>query len=372
MVSSVISSQLSAIEAVGVFVCIYLAYGVLLALYRIYLHPLSKYPGPRLAAATRWYEFYFDVIKRGRFAWEIKRMHEVYGPVVRVTPDELHVSEPAFYDELYAGVSKRRDKYAQAYNLSLVEGSSWTTTDHALHRNRRAAVAPFFNLTAIRQFDPVIRAKLELLSQKFKRCQHSGEVVSMDDAFTAAMTDIVTQYGFAEVKSVMPDPSVLPSFNDLNKLPYFDAVINEGFRLSHGVIARLPRVAPTEDLSVPNTDITIPAGTPIGMSAWLVHMNPSLFPSPDEFRPERWLEPGAEHLKKYLVNFSKGSRVCLGKDLARAEIVYSLALLVRRWTGDEGMGMQLYETKRKDAEIERDFFNPYSDFSSKGVRVVFK
>jgi cytochrome P450 len=196
MVSSVISRQLSAIEAVGIFVCIYLAYGVLLALYRIYLHPLSKYPGPRLAAATRWYEFYFDVVKRGRFAWEIKRMHEVYGPVVRVTPDELHVSEPAFYDELYAGVSKRRDKYTQAYNLSLVEGSSWTTTDHTLHRNRRAAVAPFFNLTAIRQFDPVIRAKLELLSQKFKRYQHSGEVVSVDDAFTAAMTDIVTQYGF--------------------------------------------------------------------------------------------------------------------------------------------------------------------------------
>jgi cytochrome P450 len=176
----------------------------------------------------------------------------------------------------------------------------------------------------------------------------------------------------AEVKSVMPDPSVLPSFNDLNELPYFDAVINEGFRLSHGVVARLPRVAPTEDLSVPNTEITIPAGTPVGMSSWLVHMNPSLFPSPDEFRPERWLEPGAEHLKKYLVNFSKGSRICLGKDLARAEIVYSLALLVRRWTGDEGMGMQLYETERKDVEIERDFFNPYSDFGSKGVRVVFK
>ncbi len=175
----------------------------------------------------------------------------------------------------------------------------------------------------------------------------------------------------AELKTVMPDPSALPPFNDLNNLPYFNAVINEGFRLSHGIINRLTRIAPTEDLNVPNTTITIPAGTPVGMSTWLVHLNPSLFPDPHLFSPDRWLEPGAEHLKKYLVNFSKGSRICLGKDLARAEIVYSLALVVRRWAGDEGMGMQLYETERKDVDIERDFFNPYSDFASKGVRVVF-
>ncbi|KAF3051029.1 hypothetical protein E8E11_007735 [Didymella keratinophila] len=60
------------------------------------------------------------------------------------------------------------------------------------------------------------------------------------------------------------------------------------------------------------------------------------------------------------------------KDLARAEIVYSLALLMRRWTGEEGFGMRLYETDRKGVEIERDFFNPYSEFGSKDVRVVFK
>lgn len=176
----------------------------------------------------------------------------------------------------------------------------------------------------------------------------------------------------AELKTVMPDPSVLAPFNDLNTLPYFNAVMNEGFHLSHGIITRLTRIAPTEDLHVPNTNVRIPASTPVGMSSWLVHMNPSLFPSPEDFRPERWLEPGAENLQKYLVNFSKGSRICLGKDLARAEIIYSLALVVRRWAGDEGMGMKLYETERKDADIERDFFNPYSDFGSKGVRVVFQ
>jgi hypothetical protein len=46
---------------------------------RLYFSPLSKFPGPKLAAATLWYEFYFNIIRGGRFMWEIKRMHEKYG-----------------------------------------------------------------------------------------------------------------------------------------------------------------------------------------------------------------------------------------------------------------------------------------------------
>jgi hypothetical protein len=37
------------------------------------------FPGPKLAALTLWYEFYYDVIKGGKYTWEIGRMHEKYG-----------------------------------------------------------------------------------------------------------------------------------------------------------------------------------------------------------------------------------------------------------------------------------------------------
>jgi hypothetical protein len=62
------------------FISCWFVFKVLQALYNVSpLHPLSKIPGPKLAAATYLPEFYYDVILVGRYTHAIKQMHEKYG-----------------------------------------------------------------------------------------------------------------------------------------------------------------------------------------------------------------------------------------------------------------------------------------------------
>jgi hypothetical protein len=46
---------------------------------RLYLHPLSKFRGPKIAALTRWYEFYHDVIRGGTYVKYYPELHKKYG-----------------------------------------------------------------------------------------------------------------------------------------------------------------------------------------------------------------------------------------------------------------------------------------------------
>jgi hypothetical protein len=52
------------------------------AIRRLYFHPLAHIPGPRLAALTWWYEFYYDAIQPGQYIFKIQELHKQYGTLI--------------------------------------------------------------------------------------------------------------------------------------------------------------------------------------------------------------------------------------------------------------------------------------------------
>lgn len=110
-------SKLLTTYNIGLVILIWLAYHILKALYNVSpFHPLSHIPGPRLAAASYLPEFYYDVIKFGRYTSEIRDMHKTYGPLVRINPNEIHCNDINFSDEIYAVGGRKRDKPAHQVN----------------------------------------------------------------------------------------------------------------------------------------------------------------------------------------------------------------------------------------------------------------
>lgn len=111
-----------------------------------------------------------------------------------------------------------------------------------------------------------------------------------------------------ELRSLMPSPAHLASWQQLENLPYLTAVISEGLRKSIGATSRFIRVAPRQDLRY--NKYVLPAGTAVSMSVMPLHRNANVFSDPDAFIPDRWLE---KNTKSDLFVFGKGPRMCGGQ-----------------------------------------------------------
>ncbi|KAL2426183.1 Cytochrome P450 monooxygenase tpcC [Exophiala dermatitidis] len=160
-------------------------YLVGLYVYRIFLSPVSHIPGPLLAKATYWYEFYYDFMLRGQYTFKIKQLHEQYGPIIRINPEEVHIADAEFYDVIYSGSSQRRDKWAWFCNQFGIPDSVLTTVKHDLHRLRRHALNLFFSMAKVRSLQPLIEDVARKLIARFEEFRRLDEPLTVSLAFAA-------------------------------------------------------------------------------------------------------------------------------------------------------------------------------------------
>lgn len=63
----------------GLFIALPLTCFTLLAVRRLFLHPLSQFPGPKLASLTSLYKSYHEVIRGGKWLRHVDDLHKAYG-----------------------------------------------------------------------------------------------------------------------------------------------------------------------------------------------------------------------------------------------------------------------------------------------------
>jgi cytochrome P450 len=118
---------------------------------------------------------------------------------------------------------------------------------------------------------------------------------------------------------------------NIQKLPYLQACLEEGLRCHPPVPAGLLRTVPAGGASIDGDWVV--EGTSVAVNSWAASHNPKNFRDCDKFIPERWIDDAysTDH-KKGMQPFSLGPRGCIGKHLSYMEMRLILGRLL--WNFD--------------------------------------
>lgn len=131
------------------------------------------------------------------------------GPIVRISPGELHIADPEYYNVLYSH-SNPRDKYPGYLEPFDFAVSSFATNDHRLHRLRRGAMNPFFSRGKVLKQELLIQQLVQQLCKRIKEMLWVGKTVPISLGYTCLTTDLINSfvidqnYGYLDTHDWLP------------------------------------------------------------------------------------------------------------------------------------------------------------------------
>ncbi|KAH6683997.1 cytochrome P450 monooxygenase-like protein [Halenospora varia] len=144
-------------------IAIYFGYILARIIYRLNFHPLAKYPGPKLAAASQlWFarSWYY-----GNYFQDIEELHKKYGDFVRTGPNELSIATVQSFNDIYGLVGKNTHATfikSDFYDVGEKELTIVSERDVDKHREVRRILAPGFTTAALARQEGIIHEYVDL------------------------------------------------------------------------------------------------------------------------------------------------------------------------------------------------------------------
>ncbi|KAJ5542079.1 cytochrome P450 [Penicillium sp. DV-2018c] len=177
----------------GFLVLSILTIGALLSFWRVYLSPWACFPGPKLAAISSWYAWYWETYQKGQLTRHLEDLHKVYGPVVRYGPKHIHFNDPTLYKEIY----RRNPTFAKdpAFYGKPRYCSTFRETSIESHATRRQVLSRMFSPTAVRQRMPIIAQECDKMLQKLSGLTQAGSTkTNIFNLSRAVAADVLSTY----------------------------------------------------------------------------------------------------------------------------------------------------------------------------------
>jgi cytochrome P450 len=167
-----------------------------IALYRVYLHPLAHIPGPLKAKLSSWwlYRLSYDGVE----ASEVEKLHQQFGPVVRIAPNEVDISDGTAINMIYVknGGFIKNECYTN-FDIDSFH-TLFSALDPAHRAVRSKAVVNMFSQSSIREGQDIIKGCVQRMVERIKkeRDDSNGKPVNFLNITRSLALDAVTAYLF--------------------------------------------------------------------------------------------------------------------------------------------------------------------------------
>ncbi|KAF2159838.1 hypothetical protein M409DRAFT_60435 [Zasmidium cellare ATCC 36951] len=132
-----------------------------------------------------------------------------------------------------------------------------------------------------------------------------------------------------EIDETLEEDEEVAPYEKVKYLPYLRACLDESLRLFPPISHGLTRETPAEGQEIAGEYIM--GGTTVNVSSFIAHRDPTIFPDPETYNPERWLGEAGKDLGPYFIAFSAGARGCIGRNIAYLEQTVLLASMLHRY-----------------------------------------
>ncbi|GLA58870.1 hypothetical protein AtubIFM54640_009598 [Aspergillus tubingensis] len=301
------------------------------------------------------------MVLTGRLMFTFKKLHDTYGPVVRIGPSELSFATNSAFDTIYGpygdnNFSLYGSRKGLLGSLHGMADSLGNSTEKDNRRMLRPLVATSLN--------ELLGAKGEQYCHLAMAEQLAFHNVGQTEAAPVPLSTLNNRYLWqfanmaafgnrgdeagreAEVLSVGAAVDEL-SDDCLARLPYLNACINETFRITPafngGILQRVSWGATVDG-------IYVPPGVAVSVDHYTLGHAPQYWEKPDIFNPDRWIDQNCKDNFKASRPFLIGARQCPGRQMAYQMFRVCVAKLVYLYS---------LELVNNDFDIERDTFSSY-------------
>lgn len=171
--------------------------------YRRFFHPLAKTPGPFLPAVTTLYQSYYN----SRYYLEIERLHKKYGPIVRIQPNEVHLSDQQHFETIYH-VGSKYTKSPVYYGALCIPNSTHATASNEIHKRKRARLNPMFSRKMVLELEDVVHDKANKVIALTRAGIAAKQPVDLHHAFRCVSVDVITEYAFDKSYDLLDSPDL--------------------------------------------------------------------------------------------------------------------------------------------------------------------